>query len=109
MNDVLVNAITHKQRLRFMYDHMPRLVEPQCYVIGTRGTELLRPSVAGRPAARARLQRLQDRRYRSPQRDLHPSRPKLEEERLHNENDLRAVVISGERWLQPEVQPHELT
>ena len=42
MNEVLVNAITHKQRLRFVYDGTPRLVEPQCYGIGTRGTELLR-------------------------------------------------------------------
>jgi hypothetical protein len=42
MNEVLVNAITHKQRLRFVYDDTPRLVEPQCYGIGTRGTELLR-------------------------------------------------------------------
>lgn len=42
MNEVLVNAITQKQRLRFVYDHRPRLVEPQCYGIGTRGTELLR-------------------------------------------------------------------
>src|SRR5689334_21581175 len=97
MNDVLVNAITHKQRLRFMYDHMPRLVEPQCYVIGTRGTVLLRPSVAGRPAARGPLQRLQDRRYRSPQRDLHPPRPKLQEERLRNEIDLRPTVIFRDR------------
>ena len=41
MHEVLVNAIEHKQRLRCVYDHMPRLIEPQCYGIGTRGTELL--------------------------------------------------------------------
>lgn len=42
MNEVLVSAITNKQRLRFLYDEKSRLVEPQCYGIGTRGTELLR-------------------------------------------------------------------
>ena len=42
MNEVLVRAIKHKQRLRFLYNGKSRLVEPQCYGIGTRGTELLR-------------------------------------------------------------------
>jgi predicted DNA-binding transcriptional regulator YafY len=42
MNEVLVRAIKHKQRLRFLYNETPRLVEPQCYGIGARGTELLR-------------------------------------------------------------------
>lgn len=42
MNEVLMNAIKHKQRLRFLYNGKSRLVEPQCYGIGTRGTELLR-------------------------------------------------------------------
>lgn len=42
MNEVLVRAITNKQRLRFLYEEKLRLVEPQCYGIGTRGTELLR-------------------------------------------------------------------
>lgn len=42
MNEVLVRAIKQKQRLRFRYNGKSRLVEPQCYGIGTRGTELLR-------------------------------------------------------------------
>ena len=42
MNEVLVSAIKRKQRLRFLYHGKPRLVEPQCYGIGARGTELLR-------------------------------------------------------------------
>ena len=42
MNEVLVRAIKHKQRLRFLYNGKQRLVEPQCYGIGARGTELLR-------------------------------------------------------------------
>jgi predicted DNA-binding transcriptional regulator YafY len=42
MNQVLVKAIEQKQRLRFLYNGKARLVEPQCYGIGTRGTELLR-------------------------------------------------------------------
>jgi hypothetical protein len=39
---VLVNAIEQRHRLRFVYHGRPRVVEPQCYGIGTRGTELLR-------------------------------------------------------------------
>ena len=42
MNEVLVRAIKQRQRLRFRYNGKSRLVEPQCYGIGTRGTELLR-------------------------------------------------------------------
>ena len=42
MNDVLVKAIEHRQRLRFLSNGKSRLVEPQCYGIGSRGTELLR-------------------------------------------------------------------
>ena len=39
---MLVRAIEKKQRLRFLYKETARLVEPQCYGIGTKGTELLR-------------------------------------------------------------------
>ncbi len=42
MNELLVAAITQKRRLRFLYNGKARLVEPQCYGIGTKGTELLR-------------------------------------------------------------------
>ena len=42
MNPVLVQAIEQKRRLRFIYNGKARLAEPQCYGIGTRGTELLR-------------------------------------------------------------------
>jgi hypothetical protein len=42
MNQVLVNAIEQRHRLRFLYHGRARVVEPQCYGIGTRGTELLR-------------------------------------------------------------------
>jgi predicted DNA-binding transcriptional regulator YafY len=42
MSEVFVRAIKQKQRLRFLYNGKSRLVEPQCYGIGTRGTELLR-------------------------------------------------------------------
>ena len=41
-NQVLVRAIEQKRRLNFLYNGKARLVEPQCYGIGTRGTELLR-------------------------------------------------------------------
>lgn len=42
MNELLVRAIEQKRRLRFLYNGRMRLVEPQCYGIGTKGTELLR-------------------------------------------------------------------
>jgi hypothetical protein len=42
MNDLIVTAIRGRRRLRFVYHGVERLVEPQCYGRGTRGTELLR-------------------------------------------------------------------
>ena len=39
---MLVRSIQEKRRLRFTYNGKPRLIEPQCYGIGTKGTELLR-------------------------------------------------------------------
>jgi WYL domain len=38
----LVDAITHRRRLRFVYHGRPRVAEPQAYGVGTRGTALLR-------------------------------------------------------------------
>jgi hypothetical protein len=45
MNDLhqtLIASICDRRRLRFVYNAKIRRVEPQCYGIGTRGTELLR-------------------------------------------------------------------
>jgi predicted DNA-binding transcriptional regulator YafY len=42
MNPLIVQAIHEKRRLRFSYHGTARLVEPQCYGTGSRGTELLR-------------------------------------------------------------------
>ncbi len=42
MNQLIVDAILHRRRLRFAYHGTPRLVEPQCYGVGVNGTELLR-------------------------------------------------------------------
>ena len=42
MNQLIVRAIQNKQRLRFTYNNKTRVAEPQCYGIGTKGTELLR-------------------------------------------------------------------
>lgn len=42
MNQLIVDAILHRRRLRFTYRGEPRLVEPQCYGVGVNGTELLR-------------------------------------------------------------------
>lgn len=42
MNETIAAAILQKRRLRFTYHGRMRIVEPQCYGVGTRGTELLR-------------------------------------------------------------------
>ena len=42
MEPRIVHAIEHKRRLRFTYNGKPRLVEPQCYGVGMKGTALLR-------------------------------------------------------------------
>jgi hypothetical protein len=42
INPMLVRAIEQKRRLRFVYNGRARRAEPQCYGIGTQGTELLR-------------------------------------------------------------------
>jgi predicted DNA-binding transcriptional regulator YafY len=42
MNIDIANAIRDHRRLRFVYHGKTRLVEPQCYGIGNKGTELLR-------------------------------------------------------------------
>lgn len=39
---VIVEAIRDKRRLSFVYDEKPRVVEPQCHGIGSKGTLLLR-------------------------------------------------------------------
>ena len=42
VNRTLVESIRHKRRLRLTYNGRERLVEPQCYGLGHRGTALLR-------------------------------------------------------------------
>jgi hypothetical protein len=42
MNRILVEAIDNRRRLSFVYNGKARIAEPQCYGVGTRGTELLR-------------------------------------------------------------------
>jgi hypothetical protein len=42
MHQTIVDSIRQKRRLRFTYNGKTRLAEPQCYGLGTRGTELLR-------------------------------------------------------------------
>jgi predicted DNA-binding transcriptional regulator YafY len=42
MNQLIADAIAQRRRLRFTYNGRVRLVEPQCYGVGTGGTELLR-------------------------------------------------------------------
>jgi predicted DNA-binding transcriptional regulator YafY len=45
MNDahqLILESIRTRRRLRFLYNGRVRIVEPQCYGMGTKGTELLR-------------------------------------------------------------------
>ncbi|MEO8922789.1 MAG: hypothetical protein ABI330_08175 [Caldimonas sp.] len=42
VNQLVVQAIREKRRLRFIYNGTARLAEPQCYGQETKGTELLR-------------------------------------------------------------------
>jgi hypothetical protein len=42
MDQRLVDAVQQRRKLRFQYNGKTRLVEPQCYGIGSKGTELLR-------------------------------------------------------------------
>ena len=42
VNRTLVESIHDKRRLRLTYNGRERLIEPQCYGIGHRGTALLR-------------------------------------------------------------------
>ena|SRR2546430_2180583 len=41
-NEIIVEAINVKRRLSFTYHGKERIAEPQCYGVGTKGTELLR-------------------------------------------------------------------
>jgi predicted DNA-binding transcriptional regulator YafY len=41
-HQVILESIRTRRRLRFLYNGRVRIVEPQCYGIGTKGTELLR-------------------------------------------------------------------
>ena len=42
MDAIILQAIRERRRLRFRYHGIVRVVEPQCYGIGSKGTELLR-------------------------------------------------------------------
>jgi hypothetical protein len=42
MNQVIVDAIATRRRISFVYNGKLRIAEPQCYGIGSKGTELLR-------------------------------------------------------------------
>jgi hypothetical protein len=41
-NQLLIDAIAQRRRLSFVYNGKSRIAEPQCYGIGSKGTELLR-------------------------------------------------------------------
>ncbi len=42
MNRIIVEAINSKHRISFTYSGRARVIEPQCYGVGSKGTELLR-------------------------------------------------------------------
>jgi predicted DNA-binding transcriptional regulator YafY len=41
-HQVILESIRTRRRLRFLYNGRVRIVEPQCYGMGTKGTELVR-------------------------------------------------------------------
>ena len=41
-HQLILESIRTRRRLRFLYNGKVRIVEPQCYGMGTKGTELLR-------------------------------------------------------------------
>ena len=41
-HQLILESIRTRRRLRFLYNGRVRIVEPQCYGMGTKGTELLR-------------------------------------------------------------------
>jgi predicted DNA-binding transcriptional regulator YafY len=41
-HQLILESIRTRRRLRFLYNKKVRIVEPQCYGMGTKGTELLR-------------------------------------------------------------------
>jgi hypothetical protein len=42
MNAMICSALKNKQRLQFIYNGKTRVIEPQCYGMGAKGTELMR-------------------------------------------------------------------
>ena len=42
MNELIVDSIRKRRRLRCTYNGKMRIVEPQCYGLGVKGTERLR-------------------------------------------------------------------
>ena len=55
MNELLVQAIQERRRLRFIYCGKTRLAEPQCYGVGHKGNELLRVHQIGTGSEREPL------------------------------------------------------
>jgi hypothetical protein len=96
MNPIIAEAIQDRRRLSFAYNGKPRIVEPQCYGIGERGTELLRayqPQGDGHPERL--FDRIQDGKPGHARSTFHQGRTKLQEERFGNEDHLRPVVRAG--------------
>jgi hypothetical protein len=42
MNQLIIDSIRKRRRLRFTYNGKTRIAEPQCYGVGAKGTELVR-------------------------------------------------------------------
>ena len=99
VNQTLVQAINSRHRLRFVYNGRERTVEPQCYGIGTRGTELLRVyQLAGGTQAEPRtVRRVEDQRSRAARAAVQRARASLHEERFGDGADLRSAVIRAAR------------
>ena len=74
MNHIIVEAIRKRRRIRFTYNNKTRIVEPQCYGIGVKGTELLR---------------------------VHQIQGGIEREPLFNVSKIENLVVLDEAFAQP--------
>ncbi len=96
MNETILRAIDAKRRLVFRYDDRPRVVEPPCYGIGTKGTELLRAhQIAGGTQREPLFDVAKIREIVLLDGHLPATGAERPARRLGDGHDLRAVVTSS--------------
>jgi len=93
VNATILQAIASRRRLRFTYHDRERLIEPQCYGAGRRGTELLRAHQLSGGTQREPLFNVAEiERLVMLDEAVHPPRAELQARRLGDGDDLRAAL-----------------